>query len=679
MYAEAMVHLRRGSENGAGGDFGKANSDYLIGLTCLMDAIKIEPSTEKRDNMKHIMETFLKRAELFKKAKDSGVSLGGGKAVQNILDEKQIGVAAAIESKEPNSSHSLVEKQEEKAATLSEEESDEPREPRPAPDVVAATPEEPVPTPPVRPPRPALFQTPAASDNDEDNFLLPEVFSPAAEEVESPPPIPPRPPHALSPSKKRQLAVEAKAKADDELQKSVENGENSFNSSCAITDDEIMAQLLVTARPPPAPSADEDPVILTVPDDTRALLNASDEVVTTPRSRTRKAQWRDTPDEDRQSGVIVHEASKSGKKERTPRKNRRKGSAGSSERRLSRRKGGNLRPMRFTNSSDTKRKGELFKERMNYNRPSGGSRRKGSSSSGETKVGKEFENAVQAEIMNTDPGVVWDDVAGLVLAKQALQEAVILPMLRPDIFNGIRAPSKGVLLYGPPGTGKTMLAKAVASESNATFFSISASSLTSKWVGESSKLVRALFNLANKRAPAVVFIDEIDSVLSARSSGEHNAGRQLKTEFLVQFDGARQEERKGHVLFIGATNRPWDLDEAVIRRLAKRVYIPLPDESGRLEIFKSLMEGQNCDISGLEWGNIVTATEGYSGSDLKELCHEAALGPIRGFGMRITEVEASELPPVTVEDFRDAIQHIRPSVGKDDKRYEKWTEKFGTR
>ena len=182
-----------------------------------MDAIKIEPSTEKRDNMKHIMETFLKRAELFKKAKDSGVSLGGGKAVQNILDEKQIGVAAAIESKEPNSSHSLVEKQEEKAATLSEEESDEPREPRPAPDVVAATPEEPVPTPPVRPPRPALFQTPAASDNDEDNFLLPEVFSPAAEEVESPPPIPPRPPYALSPSKKRQLAVEAKAKADADL------------------------------------------------------------------------------------------------------------------------------------------------------------------------------------------------------------------------------------------------------------------------------------------------------------------------------------------------------------------------------------------------------------------------------------------------------------------------------
>ena len=287
-----------------------------------------------------------------------------------------------------------------------------------------------------------------------------------------------------------------------------------------------------------------------------------------------------------------------------------------------------------------------------------------------------FESIVNSEIMHGSAGVTWEDVAGLTLAKHTLQEAVILPMLRPDIFNGIRAPSKGVLLYGPPGTGKTMLAKAVATESNATFFSISASSLTSKWVGESSKLVRALFDLANKKAPSVVFIDEIDSMLTKRKSSEHNGGRQLKTEFLVQFDGARTSERKGHVLIIGATNRPWDLDEAVLRRLAKRVCIPLPDEIARRNIIENLMCKQNCEVSEDELKWLVQATEKYSGSDLKALCHEAALGPLRGLGHEIANIHADEVRPIDIADFEEAISVVRPSFSST-QRYREWTQKFG--
>ena len=156
--------------------------------------------------------------------------------------------------------------------------------------------------------------------------------------------------------------------------------------------------------------------------------------------------------------------------------------------------------------------------------------------------------------MDRSPGVGWEAIAGLAVAKRTLMESVILPSLRPDIFTGLRAPPKGVLLYGPPGTGKTMLAKAVATETDAAFFSISASSLTSKWVGEGEKMVKALFSLARKLQPTVIFMDEIDSLLGARSKGEHDASRRLKTEFLVQLDGAATDG-DDRILIIGATNR----------------------------------------------------------------------------------------------------------------------------
>ncbi|CAN6709043.1 unnamed protein product [Malus baccata var. baccata] len=196
---------------------------------------------------------------------------------------------------------------------------------------------------------------------------------------------------------------------------------------------------------------------------------------------------------------------------------------------------------------------------------------------------------VSNEIMDKDPNVRWNDIAGLEHAKKCVTEMVIWPLLRPDIFKGCRSPGKGLLLFGPPGTGKTMIGKAIAGEAKATFFYISASSLTSKWIGEGEKLVRALFGVASCRQPAVIFVDEIDSLLSQRKSeGEHESSRRLKTQFLIEMEGF--DSGSEQILLIGATNRPQELDEAARRRLTKRLYIPLPSSEARAWIIRNLLE-----------------------------------------------------------------------------------------
>ena len=183
------------------------------------------------------------------------------------------------------------------------------------------------------------------------------------------------------------------------------------------------------------------------------------------------------------------------------------------------------------------------------------------------------------------PNVKWDDVAGLENAKESLKEAVILPIKFPHLFTGKRKPWKGILLYGPPGTGKSFLAKAVATEANnSTFFSISSSDLLSKWLGESEKLVKNLFELARAHKPSIIFIDEVDSLCSARSDNESESARRVKTEFLVQMQGVGNDNDQ--ILVLGATNIPWCLDAAIRRRFEKRIYISLPDAPARQRMFK---------------------------------------------------------------------------------------------
>lgn len=201
-------------------------------------------------------------------------------------------------------------------------------------------------------------------------------------------------------------------------------------------------------------------------------------------------------------------------------------------------------------------------------------------------VDKKLLDTILNEIVEDKPAIDWDDIAGLVLAKQTLYENVVLPSIRPDIFNGLRAPARGILLFGPPGmfclhmlmliylgNGKTLIAKAVAAQCKATFFSISASALVSKYHGEGEKLVKALFAAARYLQPSVIFVDEIDSILSARSSNEHEASRRMKTEFLVQMDGVNNQKSDDRVLVLAATNIPWELDGAVQRRFVKKIYI----------------------------------------------------------------------------------------------------------
>ncbi|GLD56068.1 fidgetin-like protein 1 [Lates japonicus] len=285
---------------------------------------------------------------------------------------------------------------------------------------------------------------------------------------------------------------------------------------------------------------------------------------------------------------------------------------------------------------------------------------------------------IMSEIMDHGPPVAWDDIAGLEFAKTTIKEIVVWPMLRPDIFTGLRGPPKGILLFGPPGTGKTLIGKCIACQSGAMFFSISASSLTSKWVGEGEKMVRALFTIARCHQPAVVFIDEIDSLLSQRTDGEHDSSRRIKTEFLVQLDGATTSA-EDRVLVVGATNRPQDLDEAARRRLVKRLYIPLPEAAARRQIVTNLMAREKNQLKEEELQSVVTATEGFSGADMTHLCREAALGPVRSIHLSdIATITAEQVRPILYGDFQEALRTVRPSVSsKDLDLYMEWNKTFG--
>ena len=295
----------------------------------------------------------------------------------------------------------------------------------------------------------------------------------------------------------------------------------------------------------------------------------------------------------------------------------------------------------------------------------------------ETKIiTDDLRDKVLSEIVERKPDVKFSDVIGLKEAKEILRQIIIVPNLRPDLFKGLRSPPRGLLLFGPPGTGKTMIAKAVATECKCTFFNISASSLTSKYLGESEKLVRTLFNLAHEMQPSVVFVDEIESILSKRKEDENDAMKRLKTEFLIQFDGVGSGEDL-RVLIIGATNRPFDLDPAIVRRLPKRVYVGPFNVEERKGFIKTIITQNKCDIKDEEYKKIAEMCNNYSNSDLKELCREAAYEPLRELNVKSLK-KVDELRPIVFDDFVKALKKVKGTLTKKIlMELENWNKEFG--
>jgi vacuolar protein-sorting-associated protein 4 len=346
----------------------------------------------------------------------------------------------------------------------------------------------------------------------------------------------------------------------------------------------------------------------------------------------------------------------------------------------------------------------------------GGSKKdsKGSEDKEENEEQKKMKENLGGAILKEKPNVKWDDVAGLFQAKEALKEAVILPIKFPQLFTGKRKPWKGILLYGPPGTGKSYLAKAVATEADSTFFSISSSDLVSKWLGESEKLVKNLFEMARESKPSIIFIDEIDSLCSSRSDSESESARRIKTEFLVQMNGVGNDT--DGVLVLAATNIPWALDAAIRRRFEKRIYIPLPEPTARGKMFQIHLGKTPHKLTNENFKQLGEMTEGYSGSDVSIIVRDAMMQPVRAVQtathfkrvsgpdrndptkirddylspcspgdpdaqeMTWMEVPGDRLkePEITFNDFIKSLKNARPSVSHDDiTRHIKFTEEFG--
>ncbi|KAJ6790463.1 protein SUPPRESSOR OF K(+) TRANSPORT GROWTH DEFECT 1 [Iris pallida] len=315
---------------------------------------------------------------------------------------------------------------------------------------------------------------------------------------------------------------------------------------------------------------------------------------------------------------------------------------------------------------------------------------------------------LNSAIIRETPNVKWNDVAGLESAKQALQEAVILPVKFPQFFTGKRRPWRAFLLYGPPGTGKSYLAKAVATEAESTFFSISSSDLVSKWMGESEKLVSNLFQMARENAPSIIFIDEIDSLCGQRGEGnESEASRRIKTELLVQMQGVGNNDQK--VLVLAATNTPYALDQAIRRRFDKRIYIPLPDPKARQHMFKVHLGDTPSNLTESDFGILGLKTEGFSGSDIAVCVKDVLFEPVRKTQDAMFFVKTSDgmwvpcgpkqqgaiqttmqdlaakglaskilPPPITRTDFDKVLARQRPTVGKGDLEvHERFTKEFG--
>ena len=285
--------------------------------------------------------------------------------------------------------------------------------------------------------------------------------------------------------------------------------------------------------------------------------------------------------------------------------------------------------------------------------------------------------------------VTWKDIGGLAEIKSLIMETVVIAGLsKPESIK----PDKGILLFGPPGTGKTLLAAAAAGSLKATFFNVKISSIMSKYFGESSKLITALYESARTHAPSIVFIDELDSITMSRDGDQGEASRKVLATLLAELDGFQDKKSDKLILTLSATNTPWSLDDAVLSRFPKRIYIPLPDKKACQEIIKIQTKG--LDISQIDLDKIgeQCVTRNYSGRDLQNVCRDAMKSMTRRINKDIfdnienmAELSFEELQkktlkagPLSMDDFSQAIARIKSPLTTDDfKRQETWNKQYG--
>ncbi len=284
---------------------------------------------------------------------------------------------------------------------------------------------------------------------------------------------------------------------------------------------------------------------------------------------------------------------------------------------------------------------------------------------------------LQQLVLTEKPSVKWDEIANLRDAKQAIEESIVFPVKRPDLFP-LGWP-RGILFFGPPGCGKTLLAAAIATEIDAVFYSIDAPSIMSKWLGESEKNVAELFGSARKAAeeghPVIIFIDEVDSLVGIR---EDEVGGEVRTrnQFLKEMDNILDKKHQNHVYVIGATNKPWSLDEPFIRRFQKRIYVPLPTAEARREMFD--IYARELKFEGeMDQEALVQKTQGYSGSDFRDIFQGAQTRVVREFFEGNTLKTRGQARPITMDDFREILSKRKPSVSPQMlSLYDKWFETY---